>query len=104
MHCKSKLSHYTPLGRPSWLLPLLVLVETVRDGIRCVTLRVRLAANITAGHIILNLLSGSLLVGFVAGFFLFLLETLVAVVQPIVFCLLASLYLREAFNPRICVL
>lgn len=93
---KRKLGHYAPLGTPIWLLPLLISVEIVREIIRPITLSVRLAANLTAGHIILFIASSSSFISFFPAILLFLLETLVALVQPLVFLLLCSLYSREA--------
>ena len=49
-------SHLVPLGTPSGLIPVIVIIETVRNIIRPVTLSVRLAANMVAGHLLLALL------------------------------------------------
>ena len=65
-----------------------MLIEIVSLRIRPITLRVRLAANITAGHILIALLGGYQLV-------LLPLEILVAFVQPLVFTLLLRIYLAE---------
>jgi F-type H+-transporting ATPase subunit a len=71
----------------------MVVIELVRQFIRPITLRVRLRANLTAGHLILSLLARG---GNVSSFFgqlpLYLLELLVCVVQPFVFVLLIFLY------------
>lgn len=95
--------HLVPLGTPVLLLPLIVLIELVRGLIRPLTLRVRLVANIIAGHLLLTLLSSPiqnlrLLIVLVALSFLvilLLLESAVAVIQGYVFSLLSSLYLAE---------
>ena len=93
---KDKLIHLTPKGTPMWLIFFMVLIEVISQLIRPITLGVRLAANLTAGHLILSLLSG---VGGWVSFFLqlplFLLEILVSIVQPFVFCLLVFLYFLE---------
>ena len=75
----------------------MVIIEIVSLLIRPITLGVRLAANLTAGHLILSLIA-SLPIGtsFFSQFPLVLLELLVAVVQPFVFCLLTFLYFSEA--------
>jgi len=44
------------LGTPSGLIPVIVIIETVRNIIRPITLSVRLAANMVAGHLLLALL------------------------------------------------
>lgn len=91
----NKISHFIPSGTPSWLLPLLGIVEIASEIIRPITLSVRLAANITAGHIILNLFSFSLISSLLGGRLILILETLVAIVQPIVITLLRILYIHE---------
>ena len=91
-----KIEHFTPIGTPMWLLPLIVLIEIVRQLIRPITLRVRLAANLTAGHLILSLLASmSLRTSLFIQLPLILLELLVALVQPFVFCILLYLYYSE---------
>merc|ERR1712105_587455 len=39
------LAHLVPLGTPSFLIPIIVVIETVRNIIRPITLSIRLAAN-----------------------------------------------------------
>ena len=100
--------HLVPIGTPTPLMPIIVLIERVRNVIRPGTLAVRLAANIVAGHLLLTLL-GSLaprLGGIVLGFLfiglilLLILEVGVACVQAYVFTVLRSLFLRESCRPR----
>nr|YP_004123335.1 ATP synthase F0 subunit 6 [Paranemertes cf. peregrina SCS-2010]ADD62168.1 ATP synthase F0 subunit 6 [Paranemertes cf. peregrina SCS-2010] len=73
-------SHFLPSGAPAILNPFLVLVETVSVLVRPVTLSVRLAANMGAGHIVIGLV-GTYLVGsffsfgVFSGFFLFFVES-----------------------------
>ena len=91
------------MGTPTPLIPVIVMIETVRSIIRPLTLAVRLAANIIAGHLLLALLGGqgrpnirrtlSLLI--VALVLLLTLECAVACIQSYVFTILRSLYLRE---------
>nr|QAU54079.1 ATP synthase F0 subunit 6 [Patella vulgata] len=96
-----------PTGSPSALAPFLVLVETVSIGVRPITISVRLVANISAGHIILTLISSALssgiftfpvvIFGLVLSVevFYFLFEFGVAIIQGYIFCLLVSLYSNE---------
>src|ERR1700749_4049853 len=47
-----------PAGCPLPLLPILVIIEFISYLARNVSLGLRLAANITSGHMLLNILSG----------------------------------------------
>ena len=101
------LSHFLPAGAPSFLNPFLVLVETTSVSVRPITLSVRLAANIGAGHIVIGLvgvymvgaifsssvLSGSLLF-FIQSFY-FIFEFGICLVQGYIFSLLLVLYSDE---------
>merc|ERR1711971_663797 len=55
---KRFLAHLVPSGTPDVLIPLIVMIELVRNFIRPITLSVRLAANIVAGHLLIRLLNG----------------------------------------------
>merc|ERR1712141_858628 len=97
------LAHLVPLGTPSFLIPIIVIIETVRNIIRPITLSIRLAANIVAGHLLLTVLGsqGANVAGitiFILLFSLILLlclELAVACIQAYVFTILRSLYLNE---------
>lgn len=100
------MAHLVPTGTPGPLMPLIVLIETVRSLIRPITLAIRLAANIIAGHLLLTLLGsqGSLRLRFGTGLIilsltlLLTLECAVACIQSYVFTILRSLYLSEVIN------
>merc|ERR1712200_394401 len=102
------LAHLVPTGTPSFLIPVIVVIETVRNMIRPLTLSIRLAANIVAGHLLLTLLGsqGPLLSLFnlslliIGLFLLLLLEVAVACIQSYVFTILSSLYLNELIRNR----
>nr|ARI47107.1 ATP synthase F0 subunit 6 [Phascolosoma sp. MZK-2017] len=93
-----------PAGAPSWLNPFLVIIETISTGVQPGTLSFRLAANMSAGHIVMTLLSIYLMVTFwlsswkafglllVIQVFYFMFEAGIAMVQAYIFCLLLSLY------------
>ena len=89
-------------------MPLIVVIETVRNVIRPATLAIRLAANMVAGHLLLTLLGSqgpSLATIRLAGLFiglvlLLLLEVAVACIQSYVFTILWSLYLNELMGVR----
>jgi F-type H+-transporting ATPase subunit a len=84
-------------------MPFIVLIETIRNTIRPLTLAVRLIANIVAGHLLITLLgnqtevaSGIILTGLlVTQIILLTLESAVAVIQSYVFAVLSTLYARE---------
>jgi F-type H+-transporting ATPase subunit a len=76
----------------------IVVIETVSQIIRPITLSVRLAANITAGHILIILIRNTIFIINVirlALLTLFLLELAVAFIQSYVFTLLLVIYLGE---------
>ena len=95
------LSHLVPAGTPNMLIPLIVLIELVRNFIRPITLSVRLAANMVAGHLLIRLINGGDLsfhrVVFivVGGLILFFLEISVAFIQGYVFRTLRVMYISE---------
>lgn len=96
-------AHLVPLGTPRFLIPVIVIIETVSNVIRPLTLSIRLAANIVAGHLLLTLLGSqgpslsimNLTILFIGLYLLLLLEIAVACIQSYVFIILNSLYLNE---------
>merc|ERR1712218_539928 len=93
------LAHLVPLGTPSFLIPIIVIIETVRNIIRPITLSIRLAANIVAGHLLLTLLGSQgpnvTIIIIIRLILLLILEVAVACIQSYVFTILSSLYLNE---------
>jgi F-type H+-transporting ATPase subunit a len=106
-------AHLVPIGTPGALMPVIVVIETVRNIIRPGTLSIRLAANIVAGHLLLTLLGSQgaalrtfPLMALIVGLIILLcLELAVACIQAYVFTILRSLYMNElcsiSFNKRI---
>nr|YP_010148833.1 ATP synthase F0 subunit 6 [Unio elongatulus]QQV69737.1 ATP synthase F0 subunit 6 [Unio elongatulus] len=101
---KESAGHLVPTGSPVVLIPLLVLIESVSILIRPITLGVRLAANITMGHLMLHVI-GEYVVSFFYGVSLFsslfgslvmwgyvIFEFAVSFLQAYVFVLLVGLY------------
>jgi F-type H+-transporting ATPase subunit a len=88
------------------LIPFIVLIETVRNLIRPLTLAVRLTANIVAGHLLIVLLNSAdpatplalTPVLFSAKQALLILEVAVAFIQAYVFSVLVTLYAAEFTN------
>nr|YP_009566697.1 ATP synthase F0 subunit 6 [Artamus cinereus]AFD94240.1 ATPase 6 [Artamus cinereus]QBB11053.1 ATP synthase F0 subunit 6 [Artamus cinereus] len=100
------LGHLLPEGTPTPLIPALILIETTSLLIRPLALGVRLTANLTAGHLLIQLISTATVALFSAMpavsmltllvlFLLTILEVAVAMIQAYVFVLLLSLYLQE---------
>nr|AGA83698.1 ATP synthase subunit 6 [Hypergerus atriceps]AGA83701.1 ATP synthase subunit 6 [Hypergerus atriceps] len=98
--------HLLPEGTPPLLIPALIMIETTSLLIRPLALGVRLTANLTAGHLLIQLISTATiafmstmpvvsLLTFLVLFLLTILEAAVAMIQAYVFVLLLSLYLQE---------
>nr|ACN11788.1 ATP synthase subunit 6 [Cephalocassis melanochir] len=100
------LGHLLPEGTPTPLIPVLIIIETISLFIRPLALGVRLTANLTAGHLLIQLISTATItlmplmttVAMLTAILLVLLtllEIAVAFIQAYVFVLLLSLYLQE---------
>nr|QII41343.1 ATP synthase F0 subunit 6 [Regalecus glesne] len=100
------LGHLLPEGTPTALIPVLIIIETISLFIRPLALGVRLTANLTAGHLLIQLIATAAFVLFplmpsvailtaTLLLLLTLLEIAVAMIQAYVFVLLLSLYLQE---------
>lgn len=101
----SRLRHLVPQGTPRYLIPLMVWIETLRLIAQPIALGLRLAANLTAGHLLIFLLSTATWVlsyktllsslTFIILTLLFILEIGVACIQAYVFTSLANFYLDQ---------
>nr|QNQ64840.1 ATP synthase F0 subunit 6 [Plestiodon liui] len=100
------LGHLLPEGTPTPLVPILIIIETISLFIRPLALGVRLTANLTAGHLLIQLISTATFVllpimtttatlTLIVLLLLTGLEIAVAMIQAYVFTLLLSLYLQE---------
>jgi F-type H+-transporting ATPase subunit a len=105
-------SLFVPAGCPLALLPLLVLVEFISYLARNISLGLRLAANVVAGHLLLHILSGltyNIMTSGILFFFVGLLplsfviafsglEIAIAFIQAQVFVVLTCSYIRDALE------
>nr|QEJ81956.1 ATP synthase F0 subunit 6 [Metacrangonyx sp. n. DJ2019] len=99
----NQLIHLIPQGTSALLMPFMVLVETISNIIRPITLSIRLCANMIAGHLLITLLSMALMtstfitISLVATGMtaLMVLEIAVAFIQAYVFGMLITLYTSE---------
>nr|QOP62274.1 ATP synthase F0 subunit 6 [Manacus manacus] len=102
----ASLGHLLPEGTPTPLIPALIMIETTSLLIRPLALGVRLTANLTAGHLLIQLISTATtvllpimptvsLLTMTILLLLTILEVAVAMIQAYVFVLLLSLYLQE---------
>lgn len=103
-------AYFVPAGTPLPLVPMLVLIEVVSYLARAVSLGVRLAANMIAGHMLLAILASFLyglftaslviaavtLVPFAVFVALVVLELAVSAIQAYVFCTLVASYVKDA--------
>lgn len=94
---------------PPFMLPFLVIIEVISYVIRVFSLAIRLAANITSGHVLLFTIAGfavklfklNWVAAFFAGFLLlliFVLELGVAFLQAYVFITLVCIYFNDSLN------
>nr|AAX14134.1 ATP synthase subunit 6 [Alethe diademata] len=102
----ASLGHLLPEGTPTPLIPALIMIETTSLLIRPLALGVRLTANLTAGHLLIQLISTATMalsstmpavsmLALLVLLLLTILEVAVAMIQAYVFVLLLSLYLQE---------
>ncbi len=104
---------FIPSGIPGWLMPIIFVIEIVSFLARPVSLSLRLAVSMMAGHVLLKVLA-SFVIGlgtfsiayggflgvipllFISG--LIGLEIFVAFLQAFIFALLTTIYLNDAIN------
>nr|UZZ44056.1 ATP synthase F0 subunit 6 [Hydroptila sp. XG-2021] len=96
-------THLVPMSTPMILTPFMVLIETISNIIRPMTLAIRLTANMIAGHLLLTLMSSMalslskilIIVLIILQILLLMLELAVAIIQSYVFVTLSNLYSSE---------
>nr|YP_004935441.1 ATP synthase F0 subunit 6 [Bathyteuthis abyssicola]YP_004935452.1 ATP synthase F0 subunit 6 [Bathyteuthis abyssicola]BAL27724.1 ATPase6 [Bathyteuthis abyssicola]BAL27735.1 ATPase6 [Bathyteuthis abyssicola] len=100
----SSLAFMLPLGTPSFLILFLPIIEALSIMVRPITLSIRLAANISAGHIILTLIGNYLTILMLSSSYMvstlimmtqigyFIFEIGIGIIQGYIFSLLITLY------------
>lgn len=98
-------SYFLPPDTPLYMAPLLVPIEIISYLARPITLSLRLFANMMAGHTMLHVFAGFVVMLGVLGVApillivaLYVLELLVALLQAYVFAMLSCLYLHDALH------
>nr|NP_008269.1 ATP synthase F0 subunit 6 [Protopterus dolloi]AAC38026.1 Adenosine Triphosphatase subunit 6 [Protopterus annectens] len=102
----TSIGHLLPEGTPNLLIPALVVIETISLFIRPLALGVRLTANLTGGHLLMQLIATAAFFGasvmptiallpYTILFLLTILELAGAMIQAYVCALLLTLYLQE---------
>ena len=90
---------------PAFLRPVIAVIEVISYFVRPVSHSIRLAGNITAGHVVMKVFAGfaalivaspAAILGIVA---IYGLEFLVAGIQAYVFIILTCVYLKDALHP-----
>jgi len=99
-------SFFLPAGTPWWMAPLLFIIELFAYLARPISLSVRLAANMVAGHTMLKVIAGFVVgLGSLGGWLPVALlvvltgfEIFVAVLQAYIFTILTCVYLNDALH------
>jgi F-type H+-transporting ATPase subunit a len=100
------LAFFLPKGTPWWMAPMMYLIELFAYLARPISLSVRLAANMLAGHTMLKVIAGFVvMLGFLGGWAPLALlvvltgfEIFIAVLQAYIFTVLTCVYLNDALN------
>lgn len=100
------LTLFLPHGTPLWLAPLMIIIELFAYLAKPISLSLRLAANMMAGHILLKVIAS-----FAVSLMIYLkflpiplmviligFEIFVAMLQAYIFTILACVYLNDAIN------
>nr|YP_009775676.1 ATP synthase F0 subunit 6 [Dahlica ochrostigma]QJA15902.1 ATP synthase F0 subunit 6 [Dahlica ochrostigma] len=96
-------AHLLPQGTPQMLMSFMIMIETISNFIRPMTLSIRLSANMIAGHLLLTLLGNTgfyfsnylLFILILTQITLLILEFSVSIIQSYVIAILSVLYSSE---------
>nr|YP_010990582.1 ATP synthase F0 subunit 6 [Pseudochoutagus curvativus]WOW98896.1 ATP synthase F0 subunit 6 [Pseudochoutagus curvativus] len=93
-------THLLPTSTPTMIMPMMILIETIGNIIRPISLSVRLSANMIAGHLLMILLGSIneinlLIMTIVFKTTLMMFEMAISIIQAYVFATLITLYSSE---------
>ncbi len=97
-------SIFAPAGTPLWLMPLMIVIEIMAYFMKPISLSLRLAANMCAGHILIkviaSLASNIVLAPFFALFVggLMAFEVCICILQAYIFTMLTCVYINDVVN------
>jgi F-type H+-transporting ATPase subunit a len=100
---------FWPTNVPLWLRPLLMVVEILSFSLRPFSLSIRLFVNMLAGHVLLHLVGGSVVlvfskaaifsfIPFILLLAVFCLELGIAFLQAYIFSILLCIYLHDSYH------
>lgn len=99
------MSLFLPKGTPLWLSPILFVIELLSFLSRPISLSIRLAGNMLAGHVLLKVLASFVVMMGIGGIlpipFMMIMvgfEIFVAILQAYIFTILTCVYLNDAIN------
>ncbi len=104
-HGASFLGLFWMADAPLFLRPIIAVIEVISYFVRPVSLSIRLAGNIAAGHVVLKVFAGFAALAVVSPFAIlgivaiYGLEILVCGIQAYVFTILTCVYLKDALHP-----
>lgn len=99
------LGFFLPAGTPWWMAPMMIVIELVSYLSRPISLSIRLCANMSAGHIVMKIFAGFILMMGIAGIVPFALlivltgfEIGIAILHAYIFTVLSCVYLNDALH------
>lgn len=104
-HGSKFLGYFLPDGTPWWMAPMIYIIELFSYLSRPVSLSLRLSVNMMAGHTMLKVLAGFVIMMGIWGVFPLLFisvmigfEIFVAILQAYIFTVLTCVYLNDALH------
>lgn len=97
---------FVPEGTPWWMMPIMFLLEVISYMARPLSLSLRLAINMMAGHILLKVFGMLIIIFGITGIFTMFpllvammgFELMVAFIQAYIFAVLTCVYLNQALH------